>query len=1074
MTLQADPVLQPPGGAVGPAAEGSAAGDPAGAAPLKVLLVTEGTYPYHFGGVSTWCGSLLESLPDVRFSLMALVADRKLEPLFTRPPNVEKFLPVPLWGTYDLLETRYDLSFAQLCGRRLATTEAVIEEGFVPAFRAFLEEVFYKDTATMTLARATVLMHRFFIAHDFDAALRSRPAWDAFVDVVREQAPRLAARRGLDGCEYGLAQVTRGMQWIYRWLFPLARPLPQVDVVHAAMAGLCTLVAVTAKLEQGAAYLLTEHGIYLRESYLAAARSQEGCLLKLIRTSFARRMAELSYAWADQVGPVCDYNHRWELRVGAAPDQLRTMYYGVDSTRFEPAPKVSTEPVVAWVGRIDPLKDIHTLLRAAGIVHRARPDVRFRLYGASLPGTEDYYRACLALQHELGLDQAASFAGYVDKPAAAFNESDVVVLSSVSEAVPFSNLEAMLCGKPVVATAVGGVPEQLAGCGLVVEPRNPEQLAAAILELVNDPVRRAEMGRAAREKAMHRFSMAQFASDHLQTYLRLSGRHRSSVNESARTVAPWGAHAHWRPAPNGSGPKAIDAAGVAKVAAEVGQVATSPPVDSLEVAALLESMGITDQIASARYGAPDVFDLAEAVLERMRAKPGRQAYGEETKPPRAWLQPMREMARGPLALLQFGLLLSIIFACAKFGRWKSDQVFSLGLGMSTSILLGSILTQAVSRRPSIYLGLGDRASARAALRVGTVAAAVVMIMVASLLGGALSRLFTPPDLLTSLAGYAAFSALWIAAAAAIIGRSSEWLVLALAAGLGVGILVQRALGSPGWYLGGEAAAGFAAAVAVVLVGGWWSMGGWAGQGGDRAVLPSRGYMLQEAVPYLAYGLLYVAFFVTPHILSWVGAVPPRESRRAAIETVEHGLTLGLPPLLIATGLAEQAVGAFWRQASAAQRATAGSLPGHFGETVLRKLYVPQLCRHLLVLGTVSTATWFLVENRAAGSLTPWLLPPSGPEERLLFAGGLLAYGLLGWALFNCTYTLSLARPQLALRDLLPAVAIAVAVGVPLSLAVGFGYAVIAFAAGCSALVVTSSRTTWKLLRSADYHYFASI
>ena len=106
-------------------------------------------------------------------------------------------------------------------------------------------------------------------------------------------------------------------------------------------------------------------------------------------------------------------------------------------------------------------------------------------------------------------------------------------------------------------------------------------------------------------------------------------------------------------------------------------------------------------------------------------------------------------------------------------------------------------------------------------------------------------------------------------------------------------------------------------------------------------------------------------------------------------------------------------------------------------------------------------------------MTPWLLPPHGLQAQLVFGGALLAYGLLGWGVLNCTYLLSLGRPRLALRALLPAAAVTLA-GLPLSLALGSTYAVIAFAAGTAVFVLTSWRTTRALLRSADYHYFASI
>ena len=1047
-------VVRPPGGF-------------ASTAPLRVLLVTEGTYPFHFGGVSTWSHSLIESLPDIRFSLMALVGDRKLEPQFAMPPNLDEFLPVSMWGTYDLLETRRDLSFSEVRRRRKATTESTVEEGFVPAFRSFLDGLLREELAAKEMGLSIADMHRFFLKYDLDSALRSHAAWDVFGDVVQRHAGRFAKRVGLESADYGLLELTRSMQWIYRWLFPLARPIPRVDVVHAAMAGLCTMVAVAAKREQGAGFLLTEHGIYLREAYLAAARSHGGWLLKMLRTSFARRMAELSYAWADQIAPVCTYNHRWEVRVGATRDRLRTMYYGVDSTRFEPQPKTSAEPVVSWVGRIDPLKDIHTLLKAAAIVHSARPDIRFRLYGAALPGAEDYHRSCLALQHELGLDEAVSFAGYISRSMDAFNDSDLVVMSSISEAVPYSILEAMLCAKPVVATAVGGIPEQLGKSGVLVEPRNPAQMGAAILALMNDTARRTQIGLAARERALRMFDMESFATDHRRTYRRIATRPRRRAYAVPKAA---GGHA--------SGRSLAGSVAATQAAGAVRDLHTSPPVDSLEVAALMESTGITDEVATERYGAADVFDLAAAALGSLRSRQWHEMPGgDETEdgPGSRWTR-LRDATRVPLALIQAGLLLAVVLSFAQFSGWPSDRVIALGLGMTTGILLVSVLIQALGRRASIYLGFRDRASAVAAVDLVTVVAAAVIAAI--VLGIVVAALFSSAssdaDLKAFAGGFATLSLIWIAAAGPIVARRPEWLALAFAAGVGF-IFAGRFLISPATAdFPLVAASAFALAGGVVLAGRRLSLRRKAGEKEEKAMLPSTGYLVHEAGPYLAYSVLYMSFFVLPHILGWTAMVARGVDGPAAIGTMEHWLTVGLPPLLIATALAEQASSAFWRRAAEVQKTTAGTSPGEFGRAVLRDLYVPQVARLVVVLALACLATWLLIDSGFAASRSVWLGPPDALPAAVLFAGALVGFGLLGCGLFNFTYTLSLARPELAVKDLLPAIAIAVAVGIPFGFGAGFQYSVVGFVAGGAALVLTSSRTCWRLLRSADYHYFASI
>ena len=184
--------------------------------------------------------------------------------------------------------------------------------------------------------------------------MRSKAAWGCFLAETQEFFPRVAAQHGYPGAAFSLADIGRAMQWLYHWLFPLAQPLPRADVAHIAMAGLCTLIATAMKLEFGTPFMLTEHGIYLRESYLAQAASLFGLFHKVFNLRFALRMTELSYQIADMISPCCDYNQRWELRKGAQPAQIRTIYYGVDSSVFTPTdrPPATTLWSAGWAGLI--------------------------------------------------------------------------------------------------------------------------------------------------------------------------------------------------------------------------------------------------------------------------------------------------------------------------------------------------------------------------------------------------------------------------------------------------------------------------------------------------------------------------------------------------------------------------------------------------------------------------------------------------------------------------------------------------------------------------------------------------
>jgi glycosyltransferase involved in cell wall biosynthesis len=463
---------------------------------------------------------LIRELPDIEFSLLA-VADSPLAKLqFELPPNLVDFRALPLWGLRHAWEFDRTADGRSAHARRRRTTEAAVAAGFVPTYRVLVRQLLGGRRDDDALAQALLSAYRFFSEYDFDRTFRSRAVWDAFGAEVAAGYPALVASLGYADSGVSLAELAAGSQWLYHWLLPLAQPLPDVDVAHATMAGLCSLVALVSKLDRGSGFLLSEHGIYLRECYLAEHSSSNSLFAKVFKLAFARRMTEVAYAYADAVAPCCDYNHRWESRIGVETDRLRTAYYGVDAemTRGDESGR-SEAPVVAWAGRIDPLKDVETLLRAAAVVHEARPEVRFRLYGAAPPGNELYQKRCLDLHAKLGLEEAVRFEGFSPNVLDAFAEADLVVLSSISEGFPFSTLEAMLCGKPVVATGVGGIAEQVtADCGRVVRPRDPKALGGAILDVLSSPETCQALSRAARDRAVSLFGMERFRATHREIY----------------------------------------------------------------------------------------------------------------------------------------------------------------------------------------------------------------------------------------------------------------------------------------------------------------------------------------------------------------------------------------------------------------------------------------------------------------------------------------------------------------------------------------------------------------------------
>jgi glycosyltransferase involved in cell wall biosynthesis len=127
------------------------------------------------------------------------------------------------------------------------------------------------------------------------------------------------------------------------------------------------------------------------------------------------------------------------------------------------------------------------MLRVAEETLRHVPDVQFLHYGPVTPGEEDYGRSCETLHAQLGLGERFRFMGRTTDPTGVVRDADVVLMSSISEGLPMSILEAMGQGRPVVSTGVGGVRDVVSGCGVVTAPGDVHGLAMGITTLLRNP-----------------------------------------------------------------------------------------------------------------------------------------------------------------------------------------------------------------------------------------------------------------------------------------------------------------------------------------------------------------------------------------------------------------------------------------------------------------------------------------------------------------------------------------------------------------------------------------------------------
>jgi glycosyltransferase involved in cell wall biosynthesis len=225
--------------------------------------------------------------------------------------------------------------------------------------------------------------------------------------------------------------------------------------------------------------------------------------------SFFRSLAGAAYLITDVLAPHSAYNRRWQLHNGADPNRMWTMYNGVEPADFPAATSEPGVPTISFMGRIDPLKDLHTLLRAFALVREQMPAARLRIFGGTPAANQIYHESCERLIEELGLTGAAVLEGRIGNAVDAYHAGSIVALTSISEGFPSTVVEAMACGRPTVCTNVGGVAEAVGDTGIVVAPRDHVAVAEACLRLLRDDELRHRLGVAARARVLEHFTLSQ-------------------------------------------------------------------------------------------------------------------------------------------------------------------------------------------------------------------------------------------------------------------------------------------------------------------------------------------------------------------------------------------------------------------------------------------------------------------------------------------------------------------------------------------------------------------------------------
>lgn len=501
---------------------------------VRIGLLTEGGYPYVSGDARLWCDRLVRGLGQHEFDIYALSRTERQEDegWIRLPPQVGRVHTAPLWTAQSdgvvygrRARRRFAEAYGELAAAVCAGPEVVGAE--VPGEGAASAGVVADRFAGALYGLAELARDEAGLV----GALRSESAVRALERACRAPGALRTARTAR------VPDLLTVAAHIERALRPLSLDwygddgLGSVDLCHAASGGTAALPGLLTRHFFGVPLLVTEYGVQLRAHYLAAATVEETPAVRALLAAFHGGLTAEVYRAATLITPGNAHARRWQERCGADRAKLRTVYPGMEAERFAEVgegvegSRCADPDALVWVGRIEPAKDLISLLHSFAEIRKEEPKTRLRIVGAPADGPDGatYLAHCKALAAQLFPDEAEGAHAVGDNPvsfeeiggpeipslAEAYASGALVVLSSVVEGFPISLVEAMFCGRATVSTDVGAVVEVIGGTGLVVPPRNPRALAEACVALLRDPERRERLGAAARARALELFTVEQ-------------------------------------------------------------------------------------------------------------------------------------------------------------------------------------------------------------------------------------------------------------------------------------------------------------------------------------------------------------------------------------------------------------------------------------------------------------------------------------------------------------------------------------------------------------------------------------
>ena len=470
-----------------------------------IAFILESSYPYILGGVSTWVEQIITSFPNYTFALIFLGG---------APENYTDGIRYKLPPNLTHLQVHYLFDNDDPPTNRHKRNDAIPVES-IHKIKS-VHEAFRCQHLDAMQELGNISLYRKGSGIDYDQFLYSKQSWTLLTELYNEHCG--------DSSFIDYFWTIRNIHKPLWKLTEMIDEFPQVKLVHTAATGYSGLLSFLINQHYHYPVILTEHGIYtkerrvdvflsknFRDDYVIDRPLSELSYLRNLWDRYFKTLAQLCYNIAKPIVSLSKAAHDIQIEEGADPKKTIIIPNGVDIERFKALrrPWKEKAPVVCFVGRLVPMKDVKNFIRAIPKVHSQITASKFWIIG-SIDQDPAYAAECHALVENISLQDVVQFQLHQNMDLV-LPKVRVMVLSGIREGMPFIILECFAAGIPVVATDVGACKEMVLGlteadqaigpAGIVVKVADTQGLEQAIVDILQDEALWEQMSQAAIKRA---------------------------------------------------------------------------------------------------------------------------------------------------------------------------------------------------------------------------------------------------------------------------------------------------------------------------------------------------------------------------------------------------------------------------------------------------------------------------------------------------------------------------------------------------------------------------------------------